>query len=366
MNLPLKMCYYIHYSLSTKRKKSASVLAATAIKKRTMNTSSSQRIYNLKQMQIKPNTQSNVNWAVSAYNRWRNERLEFNEYDYGIYAADINQPDKLERANLNHALCHFIPEITKVNGEAFPGKTLYQLIVSLQKFLETKKRYWRLIEDRDFRDVKTVLDNVMKERALMNLGLVSRQADLITYEMEQNLWSKHLLGDDTPDKLRTTCYFYLGLRFCLRSVQDHYGLRRDVPGNKGQLSFKTVQGKNVLVYMEDAVTKTHDGGLKDRKRDRKKGALFESDNPDRDPVRFVRKYLSLCPPSMGSQISTCNPCANLVLISGIAIKLLASRVSVKSYQNSWRQGGTKDTSLVIVCVGRGGVGSFRQVSNANW
>ena len=168
--------------------------------------------------------------------------------------------------------------------------------MSLQKYLETKRIYWRLIEDRDCRDVKTVLDNVMKERALMNLGMVSRRADLITYEMEQTLWEKGLLGDDTPQKLRTTCYFYLGLRFCLRSVQDHYGLRRGTPTQASQLTFKTCQGKRVLVYVEDAVTKTHDGGIKDRKRDRKRGALFASDNTERDPVRIIQKYVDLCPP----------------------------------------------------------------------
>ena len=246
-------------------------------------------------MRVKPKTQSNVNWAVSAYNRWRNERLNNMEYDYGIYNADLNCPERLEKMNLIHALCYFIPEITKVSGEAYPGKTLYQIVVSIQKYLETKKIYWRLVEDRDFRDVRTVLDNVMKERALMNLGLVSRTADIITYEMEQDLWNKHLLRGDTPDKLRTTCYFYLGLRFCLRSVQDHYGLRRTTNLEKSQLSLKNVQGKRVLCYVEDAVTKTHDGGLKDRKHDRKRGALFESDNADRDPVRLVQKYLDLCP-----------------------------------------------------------------------
>ena len=82
--------------------------------------------------------------------------------------------------NLIHSLCHFIPEITKVNDEAFPGKTLYQLIVSLQKYLETKLIYRRLIKDREFCDVRTLIDNVMKERAQMNLGLVSRQANLVT------------------------------------------------------------------------------------------------------------------------------------------------------------------------------------------
>ena len=258
--------------------------------------SSSQRIHNLKQMQIKPKTQSNVNWAVAAYNRWRNERLHSMEYDYGIYNADLNNVDKLEKMNLIHALCYFIPEITKVSGEAYRGKTLYQIVVSIQKYLESNKVYWRLIEDREFRDVRTVLDNVMKERAKMNLGLVSRRADLITYDMEQELWNKNLLGSDTPDKLHTTYYFYLGLRFCLRSVQDHYGLRRTTNLERSQLSIKNIQGKRVLCYVEDAITKTHDGGLKDRKCDRKRGALFESDNPDRDPVRLVEKYLNLCPP----------------------------------------------------------------------
>ena len=82
----------------------------------------------------------------------------------------------------------------------------------------------------------------------------------------------------------------------MRSVQDHYGLRCDVPGQKGQLTVRKIQDKSVLVYIEDAVTKTHDGGLKDQKRDRKKGAIFESTDPTRDPVRLVQKYLSLCPP----------------------------------------------------------------------
>ena len=109
---------------------------------------------------------------------------------------------------------------------------------------------------------------------MMNLGMVSRWADLITYEMKKTLWSKGLLGDYTPDKLCTTCYFYLGLRFCLRSVQDHYGLRRGTPSQSSQLSFKFCQGKKVLVYIEDAVTKTHDGGSKIEKEIERGGHYF--------------------------------------------------------------------------------------------
>ena len=175
----------------------------------------------LKKMYVKKNTQNNVNWAVTAYNWWRNERLNSYDYDVGIYEADINQPDRLDKMNLIHALCYFIPEVTKKSGEFFPGKTLYQIVVGIQKHLQIHKITWKLIKDPGFIDVKTVLDNVMKDQAALNLGLVSRQADLITYEMEQKLWEKNLLGTNTPDKLRTTCYFYMGLRFFLRSVQDH-------------------------------------------------------------------------------------------------------------------------------------------------
>ena len=73
----------------------------------------------LKQIQLKPNTRSNMNWGVSAYNRWRNERLNTNEYDCGIYFADIMKPDSLEKMNLAHSLCYFIPEFLE---NIFQGK----------------------------------------------------------------------------------------------------------------------------------------------------------------------------------------------------------------------------------------------------
>ena len=214
------------FSLRTNRRPSATVSAAKAVTKRIIQTTSSQRMKELKMMKVKRNTQSNVNWSVACYNRWRSDRLESYEYDVGIYFADITKPESLAKDNLIHALCYFIPEVTKKSGEFFPGKTLYQIIVGIQKHLQIHKITWRLIEDPEFVEVKTVLDNVMKERAALNLGLVSRSADLITYEMELDLWNRNFLGTDTPDKLRTTCYFYMGINFFLRSVQDHYNMRR--------------------------------------------------------------------------------------------------------------------------------------------
>ena len=124
------------------------------------------KIDELKQVHLKKKTEAKVNWAVTAYNEWRDEHLCTFKYDPGIYFADLRQLDKLEKCNLQHALCHFVPEVTKVRGEGpYPGTTLYQMIVSIQKYLNVNKLHWQLIEGKEFEELKIVLDNVMKERA---------------------------------------------------------------------------------------------------------------------------------------------------------------------------------------------------------
>ena len=238
-----------------------------------------------------------LNWAVTAYVDWRNECLHNFNYDVGIYYADLLDLKSLTKENLQHALCRFIPEVTKKKGDGlFPGKTLYQMVVAIQKYLWINKIKWKLVEGDDFEELKTVLDNVMKERTEANVGVVVRQADLITYDMEFKLWEKGVLGEDSPDKLRNTVLFLLGVNMYLRAVEDHYNLRRSVPGQCSQISFE-MNDKDIMcmVYREDSTTKTHDGGLKDMRAERKIVWVYPSENLDRCPVRLTQKYLSLCP-----------------------------------------------------------------------
>ena len=49
------------------------------------------------------------------------------------------------------------------------------------------------------------------------------------------------------------------------------------------------------IYREDCVSKTHDGGISDRKSDRKEVWIYPHINTDRCTVRLVEKYLALCP-----------------------------------------------------------------------
>ena len=171
------------------------------------------------------------------------------------------------------------------------------MVVALQKYLNVNKLKWKLIEGEEFDEMRTVLDNVMQERTAANIGVVKRQAGLITYEYEDSLWSKGVLGEDTPDKLRHTVLFLLGMNVCLRAVEEHYQLRRDSVKEPGQLSFVTnPRGVRCILYQEDSITKTHDGGLKDMRRDRKTVWIYpHKTDINRCPVRLIEKYLSLCP-----------------------------------------------------------------------
>ena len=257
------------------------------------------RIKALQQIRLKPNSESKVNWGVNAYNEWRQFRLEMYQYDFAIYNADLNDLPNLKKDNLCHSLCRFIPEVTKQKGNGpYPGRTLYQLIGAIQKHLNVHKINWQINEgnDSEFEDVHIVLDNVMKERTAANIGVVKRQAGLLTCDIECKLWAQGILGEDTPQKLRNTVLFMLGLNVTLRAVDEHYSLRREMPTKPSQLQFeRSSTGARCLVYREDYVTKTHDGGIKDRRNDRKVVWVYPNTDPRRCTVRLVEKYLSLCP-----------------------------------------------------------------------
>ena len=113
------------------------------------------RIKELQQIQLKKSYESKCNWAVTAYNDWRAERLKNYNYDYPIYSADLNDLVNLEKANLEYSLCRFVPEVTRKKGEGlFPGKMLYQMVAAIQKHLNANKIQWKLVDD--YEDLKDV------------------------------------------------------------------------------------------------------------------------------------------------------------------------------------------------------------------
>lgn len=302
----VKECFYVKYlffSINVGKvagRYNRLSLSKTVSRKRKYNVVSDAKVKQLKVVKLKKKTENKMNWGVRAYNDWRNYRLETFNYDVGIYFADLGNLGELTKENFQYAMCRFIPEVTKQKGEGpYPGKTLYQLVVAIQKFLNMNKINWHLIDmkSNEFEDLRNVLDNVMKERTEMGIGTVKRQAQFISYEYEEELWDRDILGEDTPDKLCNTVLYLLGINLALHGVEEHYLLRRQMPNRDSQLSFKRdSNGVRCLVYSEDTCTKNNDGGLAHMRHEHKVVWVYPSANVDRCPVRLVDKYVSLCPP----------------------------------------------------------------------
>ena len=84
--------------------------------------------------------------------------------------------------------------------------------------------------------------------------------DPIMEEHEQILCEKGVLGEDSPDKLRQTVFFLIGVKFGLRGLKEQCELRR-YPDS--QINIVKVDGKDALVYREFQ-SKTRHGGISDR------------------------------------------------------------------------------------------------------
>lgn len=135
------------------------------------------------------------------------------------------------------------------------------------------------------------LDAAMKEASAEGLGGAKRQAEVISLEEEILLWSKAILGEQSPQQLLDTVLYLLGLYFALRGGKEHRRLRRMVSQITTRIDSKT--GWKYLEYRED-VSKTKGGGLRDRKTAPKVTRAYENrNNSERCLVRLYEKYLSL-------------------------------------------------------------------------
>ena len=266
---------------------------------RKYNNVSSEKLKRMMQFSFEARSEAKIKWAVKAFRDWRDVKIENVDCDQEIIFSGIDEPRCLTKDFFEVALCRFIVEVKKSKDDAdYPGRTLYQMACALQNHLKKHNVMWKLVHGEDFQKFNRVLDKVMQERSSMCLGTVRKQAEVISLEFEDKLWKESVLGEDTPDKLRSTVLYLLGVNCALRAGDEHYALRR--PGVDGawesQLSLeKNSLGVKCLVYREDTVTKTNRGGLKDMRKERKIVWIKPNKNINRCPVRIVQKYMNLLP-----------------------------------------------------------------------
>ena len=143
-----------------------------------------------------------------------------------------------------------------------------------------------------FSRFRMVLDSEIKRLQTSGIGTAQRKAQPITFEDEEILWRKKILGDSTPQSLLDTMLYMNGLYFALRGGKEHRNLRH----KPSQIHLIEKPGERpYLMYVED-VSKNHPGGLKGRKI--KPKIVYHHANterPERCFIRLYKLYNSRCP-----------------------------------------------------------------------
>lgn len=121
-----------------------------------------------------------------------------------------------------------------------------------------------------------------------------RSSDAISFEAEEILWQKNILGSTSPDQLRDTVLYLVGLNFALRGGDEHKKLR--CPHFNPQLNIKTDEkGVKFLEFREDSHCKTNQGGLSSKNHKPRILKTYGCANPNRNIVQLFEKYVSLLP-----------------------------------------------------------------------
>ena len=139
--------------------------------------------------------------------------------------CDLDDISTIMQSSLVFAICQFLTEVKKLDGSDFPGKTLYDIGICLQFYLETKGFTYKLLNEESFSKIRFTLDNIMKKRASDGLGNGVCQAQVLSFTDEDLLWSLGLLGTHSPTVLLDTVVFLLGMSCGLKAGEEHRSLR---------------------------------------------------------------------------------------------------------------------------------------------
>ena len=228
------------------------------------------------------NTARSTSWGVSVFEEWCEER-NIDESLTSMNDADINSN-----------VARFVHEVVKKDGKTpYPPNSLYQIVVSIQRFLKDNGRPdVNFFESPVFDRLRKSLDARMKALSNQGYGVVRRQAQPITRDMENILWEKGIFSCITSMGLLNVVYFYNCKLFGLRAGDEHRALCIE------QFSFNCTNG-DLYMQFTGRNSKTYQGGLAHRKMAPKVLKIYSKPElGERDIVSCYQLYLN-CIPSEG-------------------------------------------------------------------
>ena len=224
------------------------------------------------------NTKKSTKTWLTVWTTWTEEKG---------YSPDIVS---YEAKELDEKLQRFFAEVRKKDGSDYEPDSLRVMIASLDRHLKEAGSNMSIAKDREFVNSRKVLEGKARFLREQGYGKRPRASKALTTEDEELLWSKGLLGSQSPKSLIATMWFVLTQHFGLRGCQEHHDMYVE------DFSFsKDDNGVEYITYEENP-TKTRQGGLR-KKRRVVQPKMFATGGP-RCPVKLLKTFLSHRPEEM--------------------------------------------------------------------
>ena len=117
-------------------------------------------------------------------------------------------------------------EARREDGDRYPASTIRCLLSAINRILRANNAPFSMLDKQDirFKPLLLTIDSVCCELYKDGIGVVRNSAMAISVEHKDAFCEQGLLGDSSSRVLCLTVFFYVGMQFCLRGVQEHHDL----------------------------------------------------------------------------------------------------------------------------------------------
>ena len=194
-------------------------------------------------------------------------------------------------------LCFFCKEARKANREAYTPRTICQILAGLLRYMrQEKENPLNSMDTKVFASLHRLLDSLFKALHADGVGAARKQAEVIGFAEEQQLWESGTLTTETPIELFNAVFYYNGLNLILCKGDEHRARKTS------QFQIQTMQDlddsfslNECLIYTEHR-SNNRPGGSKQLDLANKVVKHFSNALlGDRCHIALVEKYLAKLP-----------------------------------------------------------------------